>query len=310
MNGIADKKEPVLVVLAAGIGSRYGAGVKQLAGVGPCGEIILDYSVFDAIKAGFKKVIFIIRREIETDFREIIGDRLSGLIDVEYAFQDPDDLPEGFMRPELRTKPWGTGHAVLSCRGLIDSPFAVINADDYYGSEAFTLMYAYLKNEIGPDRCSMVSFILGNTLSDNGTVTRGVCVVNGEGGLTGVHETKEIRRGEDGVVRGTFEGETVELAQDVPVSMNFWGFDASFISFLETGFADFLRSVEPGDIKSEYLLPVIVDGLLAKDRITVDVKTSGDRWFGITYREDKETVTKKLADLTAEGKYPSPLFNR
>ena len=302
------RPEPILVVLAAGIGSRYGAGVKQLAKVGPAGELIIDYSVYDAIRAGFRRVIFIIRRDIEADFRELIGDRLAGAIEVRYAFQDGDDLPAGFTRPEGRTKPWGTGHAVLACRELIDAPFAVINADDFYGAEAFRTLYNYLKQDAAPGRCALVSFILKNTLSDKGGVTRGVCIENGAGGLAGIHETKEISRREDGVIRGVYNGETVEIDPEAKVSMNFWGFAEDYIGQLETGFVRFLETVPEGDLKAEYLLPIMVDELLSAGEMTVDLLESRDRWFGITYQEDREAVTEELAKLTSAGIYPTPLF--
>ncbi|MBO4289802.1 MAG: nucleotidyltransferase [Lachnospiraceae bacterium] len=301
-------KDPVLVVLAAGIGSRFGGGVKQLAGVGPSGEIILDYSIYDAIEAGFKKVIFIIRHDIEADFREAIGDRLAGRIQVEYAFQEGDDLPEGFTKPAGRTKPWGTGHAVLACRDVIDAPFAVINADDYYGREAYQKMYAYLKNDLTEGRCSMVGFVMKNTLSDNGVVTRGVCHVNEAGALTGVDETKNIGRDAEGLVKGSFDGREVTIDPEALVSMNFWGFNASFLEALKSGFVDFLAGLEPEDVKSEYLLPIIVDGKIKDGSLTVDVLTSGDRWFGITYKEDKEAVEQELKALTDKGMYPTPIF--
>lgn len=302
------KKEPVLVVLAAGIGSRFGGGVKQLAGVGPCGEIILDYSLYDAIKAGFKKVIFIIRHDIEADFREAIGDRLADKIEVVYAFQEGNDLPEGFTKPADRTKPWGTGHAVLACRDIIDAPFAVINADDYYGREAYQKMYDYLNNGVAEGHCSMVGFVLKNTLSDNGVVTRGVCHVNDNGALTGVDETKNIARNAEGLVKGTFDGQEMTIDPEALVSMNFWGFNASFVDALKSGFVEFLGGLKPEDIKSEYLLPIIVDSLIKKNELTVDVLESNDRWFGITYKEDKEAVQQELKALTDRGMYPAPLF--
>ncbi len=305
---MAEKREPVLVVLAAGIGSRFGGGVKQLAGVGPCGEIILDYSLYDAIRAGFRKVIFIIRHDIEADFKEAIGDRLEGKIEVAYAYQEGDDLPDGFTKPAERTKPWGTGHAVLACRDVIDGPFAVINADDYYGREAYEKMYDYLKNGMAAGHCSMVGFVLKNTLSDNGTVTRGVCHVDADGLLTGVDETKNIACGADGVVKGSFGGEEVILDPEALVSMNLWGFDADFVGALKSGFTAFLAGLKPDDIKSEYLLPIIVDGLIKEGKLTVDVLSSRDRWFGITYKEDKEAVQAELKTLTDAGAYPSPLF--
>ena len=301
------KKEPVLVVLAAGIGSRFGGGIKQLAKVGPSGEAIIDYSVFDAIEAGFKKVIFIIRKDIEADFREIVGDHLEGHIDIEYAFQDIDDLPEGFTSPKERTKPWGTGHAVLAIRDIIDAPFAVINADDYYGKEAYRLIYDYLKNDLKKDHIAMVSFILKNTLSDNGAVTRGIVKTDASGRLTGIEETKEIIRGADGVITGFYGGDVV-LNDDDKVSMNFWGFGEEFMEELKTGFKSFLSNVSEGDIKEEYLLPEIVDKMLKENRTEVDVLTSNDTWFGLTYSQDKPEVIKQFAECKEKGIYPDPLF--
>ena len=305
---VSCNKEPVLVVLAAGIGSRFGSGVKQLAGVGPCGEIILDYSLYDAIRAGFRKVIFIIRHDIEADFKEAIGDRLADKIEVAYAFQEGDDLPDGFVKPADRTKPWGTGHAVLACRDIIDAPFAVINADDYYGREAYQKVFDYLKNDLKDGHCSMVGFVLKNTLSDNGVVTRGVCHVNEAGTLTGVDETKNIARNAEGLVKGVFDGQEVTIDPDALVSMNLWGFNGNFVEELKKGFVDFLKGLQPGDVKSEYLLPIIVDGQIKKGELTVDVLESNDRWFGITYKEDKEAVQQELKALTDSGMYPSPLF--
>ena len=303
-----ETREPVLVVMAAGIGSRYGAGVKQLAQVGPSGELIIDYSVYDAIAAGFKKVIFIIRKEIEADFRECIGEHMSDKIEVMYAFQDGDDLPAGFTKPEERTKPWGTGHAVLACRELIHEPFAVINADDYYGREAFEKMYKYLKEGVQPGTASMVAFIIKNTLSDNGTVTRGICQVNDEGELTGVQETKGIVKGTDGVIRGTYNDADVEVASEAMASMNFWGFAPEFMTELKEGFIDFLSEVPEGNISAEYLLPDLVDRLLKLGKLKVDVMTSSDKWFGLTYIADFDSVAADLKSYVAEGKYPTPLF--
>ena len=301
-------KEPVLVVMAAGIGSRYGEGIKQLARVGPSGEAIIDYSVYDAVEAGFRKVIFIIRHDIEEDFREIVGDHLKGFVDIEYAYQEGDDLPEGFTRPAGRTKPWGTGQAILACRDIIDGPFAVINADDYYGKECYKLAYDYLKAGVEPGHVGMVSFVIKNTLSDNGTVTRGICKVDPSGSLTGVEETKEIKRCDDGVIRGVYNGSEVTIGDDDLVSMNLWCLRADFMDELRTRFVKFLREVPEGDLKSEYLLPVIVDDMLHEGKACVDVMTSHDTWFGITYAPDKEIVTGYIHDYVAKGIYPERLF--
>lgn len=300
-------KEPVLVVMAAGIGSRFGGGIKQLAKVSPAGEPIIDYSVFDAIEAGFKKVIFIIRKDIEADFKEIVSKNLEGHIEIEYAFQDGDDLPEGFTRPADRTKPWGTGHAILAIRDIIDAPFAVINADDYYGKEAFVEAYNYLAAGVAPGKLAMISFVLKNTLSANGTVTRGIARTDASGKLIGVEETKEIARGDDGVIRGQFGGDVV-LADEDKVSMNFWGFGLDFMDELKKGFPKFLAGVKDGDIKAEYLLPDIVDKMLKAGEAEVDVLTSNDRWFGLTYAEDKDEVITQFQDYADKGIYPTPLF--
>lgn len=304
--------KPELVVMAAGIGSRYGAGIKQLASVGPSGELVIDYSVYDAWKAGFETVIFIIRRDIEKDFREKIGDRLEKYLQVIYVYQDPDDLPPGFSRPADRTKPWGTGHAVLACRRILDAPFAVINADDYYGKEAFQKMYRFLENmppqEPGRFTFGMAGFVLGNTLSDYGTVTRGICLTDAAGKLSGIEETKEIRRQEDGVVRGVYQGQVKELDDRGPVSMNFWGFPAAFLPRLETGFVEFLQNMQD-ERKEEYLLPILVDQMLSRGEAEVHILPTEDAWFGMTYQEDRKLVADKLAEMVRSGSYPTPLFS-
>jgi len=306
-------KKPVLVIMAAGIGSRYGAGVKQLAKVGPGGELVIDYSVYDAREAGFETVIFIIRKDIEADFRQLIGDRVAQQMHVSYAYQDPEDLPAGFCKPAGRTKPWGTGHAVLACRGMLDGPFAVINADDYYGKEAFRKIYQYLEDSerVKPESgypCAMAGFVLENTLSANGTVTRGVCQINEEGKLIGVNETQEIGRRADGVINGTYQGRVRKLEPDSLVSMNFWGFTPDFMQELEQRFVDFLKGIPEGDLKAEYLLPVLVNDLLKEEQITVRVLPCRDQWFGITYPEDKGMAAARLQDMVDQGIYPSPLW--
>lgn len=305
-------KKPVLVIMAAGIGSRYGGGIKQLAKVGPAGEIIMDYSIYDAKRAGFEKVIFVIRRDIEKDFKEIIGDRISREMEVAYAYQDADDLPAPFTRPAGRTKPWGTGHAILACRELIDAPFAVINADDYYGYEAFRKIYQFLENvpETGEGHYhfAMAGFVLGNTLSDNGTVTRGICQVSADGGLMGVQETKEIAKNADGTIRGVYAGKPCSPWEDDLVSMNFWGYTPDFIGELQKRFVAFLENIPEGDLKAEYLLPIIVDDMLKEGVATVDVLPTNDSWFGLTYAEDRDSVAGRLKELAEDGTYPNPLF--
>lgn len=303
-------EKPALVVMAAGIGSRYGGGIKQLAKVGPSGELVIDYSVYDAKEAGFDKVVFIIRKDIEADFKEIIGDRIAEKMEVVYVYQDLKDLPEGFTCPADRTKPWGTGHAVLCCKDVLDGPFAVINADDYYGKEAFRLIYDYLvseQEEDGVHHVAMAGFILGNTLSDHGSVTRGVCHVSQDGSLTGIDETKEIIRGDDGVVTGVYNGKKSVLDANGLVSMNFWGFRKSFLPRLESGFKSFLEGIEEGDIKAEYLLPIMIDGMLMSGEADVAVLPTRDQWFGITYAEDKELVMEKFREMCQKGIYKSPL---
>ena len=250
-----------LVVMAAGIGSRYGGGIKQLEKMGPNGEIIMDYAIFDAKRAGFNKVVFIIRKDLEKDFREIIGNRIEQVTDVEYAFQELSDLPAGFTVPADRKKPWGTGQAVLSVKGLVNEPFAVINADDYYGPEGFRVLHEYMTTKMDLtgeklDMC-MAGFILKNTLSDNGTVTRGACQVSDDGYLTDVTETYGIRM-ENGILKAEDQdGNPRSVSPDQFVSMNMWGLPPAFLSKLEEGFPKFLAALKPGDIKKEYLLPTI-----------------------------------------------------
>lgn len=304
-----------LVIMAAGIGSRFGGGIKQLAPVGPGGEIIMDYSIHDAMEAGFREVIFIIRRDLEKDFREVIGNRIEKIIPVKYAFQELTDVPEGFTLPKGRTKPWGTGQAVLSVRDLVKGPFAVINADDYYGKEAFVKIHDYLtahENLAGQtdsyEMC-MAGFILKNTLSENGGVTRGVCQVDDLGRLKKVKETFEIMY-RDGKLTGMDENQKVlELDENCYVSMNMWGFYPCFLQELEKGFADFLGNLGEGDCKKEYLLPKIVDRMIQERRANVQVLETNDRWFGVTYQEDRQSVVEAIGDLIARGVYKEKLFS-
>lgn len=294
-----------LVIMAAGLGSRFG-GIKQLEPVGPSGEIILDYSVYDAIEAGFQKVVFIIRKDIEEDFKAVIGHRLEKQIEVEYVLQDIDCLPPGFTKPEGRTKPWGTGQAVLSCRGVVKEPFAVINADDYYGKEAFRRIYHFLQNPSPVEKkyhFCMAGFELGNTLSENGGVTRGVCQIDEHGVLTGIEETHEIEK------KGTVAVTPLKtLSFEQPVSMNMWGFTPDFLDILEDRFADFLGNIEGKEEKAEFLLPTIVDGLIQSGEAQVEVLNTPDKWFGVTYREDKDYVAASFRRLVEEGVYPEKLF--
>lgn len=299
-----------LVIMAAGIGSRFGGGIKQLAPIGPNGEIIMDYSIYDALEAGFDKVVFVIRKDLEKDFKEIIGNRIEKEVEVAYAFQEFDDIPEKFSGKFTgRTKPWGTGQAILCCKDVVDAPFLVINADDYYGKEAFKEAYGYLTNLPSVDimQICMVSFVLKNTLSDNGGVTRGVCKVDGHGMLADIEETHNIEK-EDGKAVIHKEDGDVFLDVDSPVSMNMWGITPEFFEILKTGFDEFLEKTESTDLKAEYLLPTMIGDLLNDGKLEVKVLQSHDQWFGVTYKEDKESVTAALRGLIEEGVYPSKLF--
>ena len=299
-----------LVIMAAGMGSRFGGGIKQLEHVGPNGEIIMDYSIYDAKQAGFNKVVFIIRKDIEKAFREIIGDRISAQIEVEYVYQELDALPEGYICPAERSKPWGTGHAVLSCLGTVKEPFVVINADDYYGKEAFKVTHDFLvkaaeKGSKG-EYC-MAGFVIGNTLSDNGIVTRGLCQVDAGGNLLRVEEMYAIERKGDIAVAKNGAGEPVEIALNSAVSMNMWGFTPDFLETLESGFAEFLKD-NCENPKAEYLLPEAVGALLKEKKATVKVLPTNDKWFGVTYKEDKEKVVQSLQELIDKGQYPASLY--
>lgn len=302
-----------LVIMAAGIGSRFGGGIKQLEPVGPGGEIIMDYSIHDALEAGFEKVVFIIRKDLEKDFKEVIGNRIERIAEVAYAYQELADLPEGFTLPEGRTKPWGTGQAVLSIKGLVDGPFAVINSDDYYGKECFKNMHRYMTEEMDTERkiydICMSGFILANTLSENGTVTRGVCQENPDGTLKEVAETYQIRMTPEGLAGADESGVRIALDASQPVSMNMWGLPASFLDELERGFPEFLASVPDGDIKKEYLLPQIIDKLIKSGQATVKILNTPDKWFGVTYKEDKEQVVNAIRGLIEAGVYKEKLFS-
>ena len=301
-------KQPVLVVMAAGMGSRYG-GLKQIDPVDKEGHIIMDFSVYDAVKAGFKKVIFIIKKENEADFKAAIGDRLSKHLDVTYVFQNLKNLPEGYEVPEGRVKPWGTGHAVLSCIDEIDGPFAVINADDYYGANAFRMAYDFLtqnQDEDGIYRYMMVGYKIENTLTENGHVARGVCVTDEEGHLQKIHERTHIERHEGSVAYTEDEGKTwIALPQDSTVSMNMWGFSESILKELKARFPKFLEENLPvNPMKCEYFLPFVVDELLGENKATVKVLKSMDKWYGVTYKEDKPVVVAAIQRMKDEGLYP------
>lgn len=300
-----------LVVMAAGIGSRFGGGIKQLAPVGPNGEIIMDYSIYDALEAGFDKVVFVIRKDLEKDFKDVIGRRIEQQVEVAYAYQELDDLPEKYRdKFPGRTKPWGTGQAILCCRDLVDSPFLVINADDYYGKDAYREAYSYLTSMADADKIQicMVSFILKNTLSDNGGVTRGVCRVDENGMLADITETRNIGKDGEGAVIRNGDGTETRLDGESPVSMNMWGLTPAFFGILESGFKAFLEETNPDDLKAEYLLPTIIGYLLERGDVQVRVLRSRDQWFGVTYREDKEAVMEAVRNLVDKGVYPSVLY--
>ncbi|HHU16777.1 MAG: nucleotidyltransferase family protein [Anaerovoracaceae bacterium] len=305
-------KKPVLIVMAAGMGSRYG-GLKQMDPVGSAGELIIDFSIYDAVMAGFKKVIFIIKKEMEEDFRTLIDDKAGRFIEVEYAFQDLNDLPDGYSVPEGRVKPWGTCHAVLSCRDKVDGPFAVINADDYYGPSAFQSMYEFLEKAEDGDQYSysMIGYLLKNTLTENGHVARGVCETDANDYLTRINERKKIMW-RDGKIQYT-ENDTdwIEVPGESTVSMNFWGFTPSMMKELEQGFPAFLdTALKENPLTSEYLLPVAVDQLIREGKAKVKVLRSTDRWYGVTYKEDRESVVNALQSLKDKGLYPQILWGK
>ena len=304
-------KKATLVIMAAGIGSRFGGGIKQLEPVEPNGEIIMDYSVYDAIEAGFNKVVFVIRKDLEKDFKEVIGDRIAKVVEVAYAYQELDAIPEQYRaKAQNRKKPWGTGQAILCCKDIVHEPFLVINADDYYGKEAYKVAYDYLVKEKEQkdvmDIC-MVGFVLANTLSENGTVTRGICKVNDESMLSHIEETYGVKACGEKIVAEK-DGEEIVIPVDSVASMNMWGLPVEFIDVLEDGFTNFLEIFDPQNAKAEYLLPRIIGEMLQKNQIQVKVLKSTDHWFGVTYREDKESVVNSISELIKEGVYPAKLF--
>lgn len=304
-------QKPVLVVMAAGMGSRYG-GLKQLDPVGGHGELIIDYSIYDARRAGFETVVFVIKREIEADFKAAIGDRLSRVMDVRYAYQRLDDLPEGYAVPEGRVKPWGTAQAALAARGVVDGPFAVINADDYYGPEGFREIYDYLLSHPDGERYeyAMVGYLLENTVTEHGYVSRGVCVESGDNDLVSVTERTRIEKGE-ARPRFTEDGGATwtDLPGDTIVSMNLWGFTKSYLDEAWARFPAFLDgALRDNPMKAEYYLPAVVSQLIAGGKARVKVLRSSGKWYGVTYQEDKPVVVRAIADMTAGGLYPENLW--
>ena len=304
--------KPVLVVMAAGMGSRYG-GLKQIDPVGNHGQLIIDYSIFDARRAGFETVVFVIKHEIEEDFKAAIGDRLSKIIDVKYAYQQLEDLPEGYSVPEGRAKPWGTCHAVLAAREIVDGPFAVINSDDYYGPEAFKEIYDYLSTHEDQPDCyeyAMVGYKLGNTVTENGHVARGICTEDENNFLVKVVERTRIEKVGADARFTEDDGKTwTDVSGDTIVSMNMWGFSAGFMKEASARFAAFLdKAMVENPLKGEYFLPSVVSQLLEENRARVKVLRSADKWYGVTYQEDKPVVVAAIAEKTASGLYPDNLW--
>jgi UTP-glucose-1-phosphate uridylyltransferase len=296
--------KPTLLVLAAGMGSRYG-GLKQIDPVGPCGETIIDYSIYDALRAGFGKLVFVIRRDIETPFKKIIGVRFEEKISVEYVFQELDNLPPGFSVPPNRTKPWGTGQAILAAAGMIREPFAAINADDFYGANSFRTLAEHLHS--GGADYAMVGFILRNTLSEHGSVARGACRVGVDGFLQSVTEITKIEKDGDGAKYTDAKGVTHRLGGDETVSMNMWGFAPTLFGHLREQFAGFLKK-HGGEEKSEFYIPAAVNKLITAKRERVKVLPTPDSWFGVTYREDRTRVIESIRNLIARGDYPKILW--
>ena len=299
-------EKPTLVILAAGMGSRYG-GLKQIDTVGNNGESIIDFSIYDAKEAGFEKVVLIIRKEHEEAFRKCLTDKVSKHMEVEFAYQDMYDIPEGIKVPEGREKPWGTTHALLACRNIVKGPFAICNADDFYGKDAYRVIYNYLKNEISDDNYGMVGYLCNNTLTDNGTVTRGVCE-NTDGNLSKIVEVQKIAR-KDGKPVYEDNGEWKELDPNTLVSMNFWGFTPKIFEECEVLFKDFIgEAVKENPMKCEHVIPTAIGTLVKENKCKVKMLSSKDEWFGVTYKEDKPSVVAKIQKMKDDGIYPFDLW--
>ncbi len=298
--------KPTLVVLAAGMASRYGS-MKQTQGFGPSGETIMEYSIYDAIRAGFGKVVFIIREEFETMFRENFGNKLEGKIQVEYAFQELTKYTGGRTIPEERKKPWGTAHAVLCCKGIVNEPFAVINADDFYGRDGFVKAHSFLTGPVAENKYAIIGYELKKTLSENGSVSRGVCSVDTDGNLIDINERTKIFRNEKGIITYEDEAGLHEVSEDASVSMNFFGFHPSFISYAEAYFGEFLDK-EINNPKAEFFIPLVVDKVVKSGKVNVSVIPTSAQWFGVTYKEDAPGVQASIDKLVAEGEYPRGLW--
>lgn len=302
--------KPTLLLLAAGMGSRYG-GLKQLDGLGPNGETIMDYSIYDAIKAGFGKIVFVIRKDFEDDFRQKVLSKYEGYIPAEVCFQAMDKLPEGFTVPEGRQKPWGTNHAVMMAKGLIHEPFCVINCDDFYNRDAYMVMGKFLSElpEGSKNRYSMVGFRVGNTLSENGTVARGICSKDNEGHLTEVVERTEIMRVDGKVCYKDEEGKWVAVEDNTPVSMNMWGFTPDYFEYSDEYFKEFLSDAKNMEnLKAEFFIPLVVNNLIHEGTATVKVLDTTSKWFGVTYAADRQATVDRIQKLIEEGVYPNRLF--
>lgn len=305
--------KPVLVIMAAGMGSRYG-GLKQMDSMDEQGHIIMDFSIYDAKRAGFEKVVFIIKKEMDSEFREVIGNRIQEYMEVAYVYQELSNLPKEFSIPEGRVKPWGTGHAILSCIDAIDGPFAVINADDYYGQHAFQEIYEYLREENDKEKYhyAMVGYSLENTLTDHGSVARGVCIIDKNQELVRIQERTRIEKKNENAVYTEDDGQTwIEIPKDSIVSMNMWGFGVSILKELKQRFSLFLeKELKQNPLKCEYFLPFVVDELIKEQKATVTVLKSSDKWYGVTYKEDKAVVVEAISHFKKEGLYPEKLWNK
>jgi len=301
------KPNPILVVLAAGMGSRYG-GMKQIEPVGPGGELIIDYSIYDAIKAGFKKVVFVIKEEHRPDFEEAIGNRISEFIDVEYVYQDISCLPDGFSVPPDRAKPWGTAHAVLCCESVLDTSFAVINADDYYGFSAYRLLYDFFASDGAENEYALIGYLLKNTMTDHGTVARGTCEIGENGKLTSVVERTKIEKTATGALSHNEDGTADELSPETVVSMNMWGLKPHIFNDLKSQFAEFLERNADKITKAEFFIPTVVDEYIRADKASVRVLPCAEQWYGVTYRQDRESVVSAVKAMVGAGKYSERLW--
>lgn len=298
--------KPALLVLAAGMGSRYG-GDKQLDKVGPAGQTIIDYSIYDAVRAGFGKIVFVIRRDIEQQFKSYFMKPLEGKVDIDYVFQDIDDLPDGYEPSPERVKPWGTSHAILVARDKLKEPFGVINSDDYYGVESFKILYDFLVNDKDENNYCIVGYRMGNTLSEHGHVNRGVCKTDDKGNLVNIVETRRIEKRPDGIFAPGPRGREMEFNADEIVSMNLWGFKPSCFKYLEEEFINFIER-SAGDPNAELDIPTSMDVYVKKGDINIQVLMTEEKWFGVTYREDRPFVVRSLQDMVDKGIYPEKLW--